>query len=104
LSLFAKEDESITSLANAVADFKQMSPAAQDANDKSEENSNPDRVTLDYDKQQGPLTYKKRTVIMYRNGVTYHIDFTATPGTFNKNLQLFSAFCDSIQFLEPETN
>lgn len=103
-SLFAKEDVGIQSLVNAVADFKQMSPAAKDAKDNSEEGSNPDRVTLDYDQQEGSLTYSKRTVIIYQNRMTYHVEFTATPGTFDKNLPLFSAFCNSIQYQIPEEN
>jgi len=39
-------------------------------------------------------------VIVFHSGISYQIDFTATPGTFDKNLPVFTAFCDTIDFIE----
>ncbi len=103
ISIFAKEDDGIHTLADALSEFKKATPAARRVKGQKEGEAKSSPVAFDYDPKQGKLTYKKRTVIMFRKSITYQLDFTATPGTFDKNLPLFSAFCASIQFLDPQT-
>ena len=68
----------------------------------ADNDSQPKRVAFDYEQQVGPLTYKSRAVILFHQGMSYLIDFTATPGTFDKNLPVFIAFCKHIKFLDAQ--
>jgi hypothetical protein len=44
------------------------------------------------------LDYKSKLYFVYRNGFGYVINFTATPGTFDKNILKFEEFYKSIMF------
>ena len=65
-------------------------------------------VTFDYQQRQGRLTYQCRSIVRVEDQFVYHITFIATPGTFEKNLLLYSAYVDSIELtkekIEGETS
>jgi len=57
------------------------------------------RAYLVYSTIRG-LNYKSKMYFVYRNGIGYVIIFTATEGTFDKNIMKFEAFFKRIKFVE----
>ena len=103
ISVFAVDDGQATSLEKAVTDFwKNHTVEGVVGENRRVVSSDEKRHVVDFDQKEGQVLYKRRGVVLFRNGVSYNIVFTATPGTFEKNLKVFSAFCDSIQFADPE--
>jgi hypothetical protein len=45
------------------------------------------------------LNYKGKSYFLYENGIGYIVLFMATPGTYDKNINLFENFYKSIVFL-----
>lgn len=56
---------------------------------------------FEYGAEDGGPRYALRTDVLFRHGVVYFITLTATPGTLAKNLPLFLAFAESVEFFEP---
>ncbi|MGZ3767583.1 MAG: hypothetical protein ACXVA2_23165, partial [Mucilaginibacter sp.] len=44
------------------------------------------------------LKYKGKSYFEFKNNIGYVINFTATPGTFDKNLTVFEKFYLNIRF------
>ena len=100
ISVYAKEREAIETLGMAVEEFLARIPSAKSSDPIKSEDVDPHRIKFTYEQSDSGLTYKKQSVIVFHNGISYQIDFTATPGTFDKNLPVFTAFCDAIEFIE----
>ncbi|MFV2045589.1 MAG: hypothetical protein ACC700_20445, partial [Anaerolineales bacterium] len=100
ISVYAKEREAIKTLGMAVEDFLDRNPSAKSSDPIKVEDVDLNRIKFTYEQSDSGLTYKKQSVIVFHNGISYQIDFTATPGTFDKNLPVFTAFCDAIDFIE----
>ena len=47
------------------------------------------------------LEYKTLTTYRFENGIGYVIGFTATHGTFDKNLPNYRAFLEKLEFVSP---
>ena len=47
------------------------------------------------------LEYKTLTTYRFENGIGYVIGFTATHGTFDKNLPKYRAFLEKLEFVRP---
>ena len=47
------------------------------------------------------LEYKTLTTYRFENGIGYVIGFTATHGTFDKNLPKYRAFLEELEFVKP---
>lgn len=47
------------------------------------------------------LEYKSQVTYYYANGVGYEIGFTATHGTYDKNLTKYKRFVEAIKFIAP---
>jgi len=48
------------------------------------------------------LEYKTLTTFRFENGVGYMIGFTATHGTFDRNLAKYQAFLEKLEFVAPQ--
>lgn len=48
------------------------------------------------------LEYKTQSSFIYKNNCGYIISFTATHGTYDKNLSLYHEFLNGVEFFEPE--
>ena len=46
------------------------------------------------------LNYKGKIYFLYENAIGYIVTFMATPGTYDKNINLFENFYKSIEFLK----
>jgi hypothetical protein len=44
------------------------------------------------------LKYKGKSYYIFKNGIGYVVNFTATPGTFEKNIALFERFYKSVKY------
>ena len=98
ISIYAAEDPEVTSLATCVSAFRQSNRDIEVVAEKI----GADAASFDYRKKDNSLTYRLRSVLAYRHGISYRMDFTATPGTFDANEKLFAAFCDSVVFSAPQ--
>jgi hypothetical protein len=45
------------------------------------------------------LNYKSKLYFIIKNGIGYILTFTATPGTYDKNIELFERFSRKVKFL-----
>jgi hypothetical protein len=102
IACYTKEDEAVRSLTNAVDEFWRATQAEGEVTNRREVTANDERYVVDFDQKDRGLVYRKRSSVVFRNGISYRLNFIATPGTFDKNVAVFTAFCDSIQFLKPE--
>lgn len=102
ISLYAKEDGDVRSLTNAVDAFWREVTAEGGVTNRREVLSDSERYVVDFNHTDHGLVYRRRSQVLFRNGVGYRLNFIATAGTFEKNVAVFSAFCNSIKFLVPE--
>lgn len=51
---------------------------------------------------QKGLKYKSKVEFVFKNNIGYVLNFTATIGTYNMNVQKFDSFVKGIQFFEPK--
>ena len=75
-------------------------PSARPSTPETAAGADPKRIIFTYEQDDSGLTYKKQSALSFRGGISYQVDFTATPGTFAANLPVFTAFCDAIEFFE----
>lgn len=50
---------------------------------------------------QNGLKYKSQVKFTFNNNVGYVLNYTATPGTYDMNIQKFNSFVKNIQFFKP---
>lgn len=51
---------------------------------------------------QNGLKYKSQVILIFKNNIGYVLSFTATPGTYDINIQKFENFVKGILFFEPK--
>jgi len=100
ISVYAKESETIKTLDLAVEDFLTRNPSAKSSTPTKVPDADPKRIKFTYEQSNSGLTYKKQSVVVFHSGISYQIDFIATLGTFEKNLPVFTAFCNTIDFIK----
>ena len=57
---------------------------------------------FEYVTKDGNLEYKSRALIRIENDIGYVLGFTATPGTYDKNLPKFQSFVRTFKFTSPQ--
>lgn len=50
---------------------------------------------------QNKLEYKSKSVYFFKNNIGYIVSFTATPGTYDKNVSKFNEFLKTVTFFTP---
>lgn len=97
VSVLALRDESVKSLSDAVkAEFARI----EDILVSSEETASSFGKSFIIITKIRGRAYKTRSTILFKNGVSYFIAFTATEGTFDLNLPKYLKFISALEFQE----
>ncbi len=92
ISITAYNQTKITSIESLIAsEYFRINPAETALEvDKSNPNSR-----IIYTTKNG-LEFKGKSYYIYKNGIGYVVTFMATPGTYDKNIQIFEEFYNNI--------
>ena len=98
VSITALASEKINSIESLIkTDFERIKPL-RISYDSVENEQNP---TFIVNTIQNKLKYKSKSVYFYKNKIGYIVDFTATPGTYDKNVGKFNEFLKTVSFFAP---